>query len=369
MRLRVIKAYFIKEILELIRTRVILMPLLMPLIIVVLFGFGIKMQVTGARVLIIDHDNSNISRTLISKFEHSKYFNSSVLNLSEKQAMELIKKAKEDVVIIIPSSFEKNVLKGYKSELGVFVDGSFPSRASTIDAYIQGVVFSLADDFKMVKPNSISLDTRNMFNQSLRDAEMVVPGLLGLVLFVSPAILTALLIAREKEKGTIFNFYSSSVTKQEFLSAKLSSVFCLQTLNIFILFLVASYLFNLPFRGSFFLYWLSSEVYIMISLCFGLLVSIIASSQIVAVILSLMFTILPGFLYSGMLMPISSMSGSAYIIAHIYPVMYYNHIVYDAFLIGQGFSSSKVVTYLVFLCAYAVVLYLLGLFLLKKETR
>lgn len=310
---RVIRAYFIKEMLELVRTKVILMPFMMPLIIVILFGYGIKMQVTGARVVIIDHDNSSISRTLILKFEHSKYFNTSVLNISDKQAMERIKKATEDVIIIIPSSFEKNILKGYKSELGVFVDGSFPSRASTIDTYVQSVIFSLAKDYKMTDANAISLDNRNLFNQSLRDEEMIVPGLLGLVLFVAPAILTALLIAREKEKGTIFNFYSSSVSKQEFLIAKLSSVFSLHSLNIFILFLVAVYLFKIPFRGSFFLYWLSSEAYIMTSLCFGLLVSIIASSQMVAVVLSLMFTILPGFLYSGMLMPISSMSGSAFI--------------------------------------------------------
>lgn len=312
MRFRVIKAYFIKEILELIRTKLILMPFVMPLLIIVLFGYGIRMQVTGARVTVIDNDHSKISNTLISKFEHSHYFKTVVRDISERKALELIKQASQDAIIIIPASFEKNILKGAKSEIGIFIDGSFPSRATTIGNYIQGVILSVATELNTKSFKSIQLNNRNLFNQALRDEEMIVPGLIGLVLFVSPAILTALLIAKEKEKGTIFNFYSSPVSKKEFLTAKLSSVFFLQSFNIFILFLVVIYLFELPFRGSFLLYWLSSEIYILISLCFGLLISIMCSSQIVAVIATLMLTILPGFMYSGMIMPISSMSGEAF---------------------------------------------------------
>jgi ABC-type multidrug transport system permease subunit len=369
MRIRVIKAYFIKEILELVRTKMILMPFVMPLLIVILFGYGIKMQVTGARVMIIDNDHSNISRTLVSEFRDSKYFTPTNANISEKKALHLIKTAKEDAIIIIPSSFEKNILKGVKSELAIFIDGSFPSRATTITNYIQGVVLNLANQLNLNNSQTIKLNNRNLFNQALRDEEMIVPGLIGLVLLVSPAILTALLIAKEKEKGTIFNFYSSSVSKKDFLISKLLPVYFLESLNIFILFLVAIYLFDVPFRGSFFLYWFSSEIYIFISLGFGLLVSIIASSQIVAVVFTLMLTILPGFLYSGMLMPISSMSSEAFVIAHIYPVMYYNHIIYDTFLIAEGFSSPMIFSYLCLLAGYGIVLFFAGWLLLKKQIK
>jgi ABC-type multidrug transport system permease subunit len=368
MRFNIIRAYFKKEIIELYRTKMILMPYIMPLMIVILFGYGIKMQVTGVRILIIDNDHSKISNMLISKFEHSKYFHATVSNISEKEALRKIKQASKDLVLIIPSSFEKNIYKGIKSEIGVFIDASFPSRATTISNYVQGVILNLADEF-YVKSSTIKLNNRNLFNQALRDEEMIVPGLIGLVLLVSPAILTALIIAKEKEKGTIFNFYSSSVTKVEFLIAKLSAVFTLASFNIFILFVLVLYVFNLPFRGNFFLYWLSSEIYILVSLGFGLLVSIVASTQIVAVVVTLMLTILPGFLYSGMLMPISSMSGGAYIIAHIYPVMYYNHIIYDTFLIAQGFNSPKIIQYLCLLVCYAVLLFVLGILFLKKEIK
>lgn len=369
MKIRAIKAYFIKELIDLYRSKLILMPYVMPLLIVILFGYGIKMQVTGIRVTIIDNDQSKISNTLISNFEHSKYFTTEVLKISEKEALRSMKQASKDVIVIIPSSFEKNLLKGIKTELGIFIDASFPSRATMMTNYIQGVILNLAKDFKLQSSHSITLNSRNMFNQALRDEEMIVPGLIGLVFLIAPAIFTAVVIAKEKEKGTIFNFYSSPVTKMEFLIAKLSSIFLLLSLNIFILFMVVIFLFDLPFRGSFFIYWLSSELYILVSLGFGLLVSIIASSQIVAVIITLMLTIIPGFLYSGMLMPISSMEGEAYIVAHIYPVMYYNHIIYDTFLIGQGFESSKIVSYLLLLLIYALSLFLAGLFFLKKEIK
>ena len=159
------------------------------------------------------------------------------------------------------------------------------------------------------------------------------------------------------------------MSKLDFLIAKLTPVFVLHSLNIFILFLWATYLFQVPFRGSFFVYWSVSEIYILISLSIGLLISIITRTQIVALVATIIITIIPGFLYSGILMPISSMKGEAYIEAHLFPVMYYNHIIYDTFLIGQGFSSEKNVLYFGVLVFYALGLLILGTLLMKKEMR
>jgi len=367
MKIKTIKAYLKKEIIELIRTKMIIMPYVMPLLIIILFGYGIKMQVTGVRVLIIDNDNSQISRQLISKFEHSKYFNAHLTNISENKALREIKKANYDAILIIPSSFEKNLYKGIKMDIGVFIDGSFPSRATTIANYIQGVLVNLANEFHI--NNTIKLNTRNMFNQALRDEEMIVPGLIGMVLLISPAIMTALLIAKEKEEGTIFNFYSSPISKMEFLISKLIPILILFIFAIFILFLVVIFVFEVPFRGSFLIFFITSEIYVFVSLGFGLLVSIISSSQIVAVVITLLVTIIPSFLYSGMIMPISSMSGDAYIMAHIYPVMYYNHLIYDTFLVGQGFTSPTNLLYIFILIGYAILLFTIAFFSLKKEIK
>ena len=370
MRLSVIRAYLVKEFKDLFRSRIFVMIYLMPSLIMILFGNGIKMEVTHSRTVILNYDNTPLAEQLVLKFEHSKYFDTEVLNISEKRAMDLIKRAEADLIVIIPESFERNLLKGVKSEIGVFIDAAFPTRANTLEAYVRGVVLDAASEASPgASGNLITINNRNLFNQAMRDQDMIIPGIIGLVLLVAPAILSALLIVKEKEEGTIFNFYASPITKNEFLAAKLLPVVLLHSVNIFILFLWATYLFDVPFRGSFLLYWLTAEIYILISLSVGLLVSIIASTQIVAIVLTVILTIIPGFLYSGMLMPISSMEGESYIEAHLYPVMYFNHIMYDVFLIGQGFGSPKILLYLAILLFYAVALFSFGHYFLKKEIK
>ena len=370
LNLGVVRAYMLKEFKELIRSRMISIVYLLPTMIIILFGYGIRMEVTHARTLILDHDGSVLSRELSERFMHSKYFDTTLSDISEQEALHRIKKAETDILIIVPEGFERRLVKGVGTEIGVFVDGAFPVRAETMSNYVRGVILDAARQMLPQKDlKLISIDSRNLFNQAMRDADAIVPGLIGLILLVAPAILSALLIVKEKEEGTIFNFYSSPVRKSEFLMAKLFPAFLLHSVNIFILFLWATWLFQVPFRGSFILFWAASELYVLISLGVGLLVSIATRSQIVAIVLTIIITIIPGFLYSGMLMPISSMESGAYVEAHIYPVMYYNHIVYDTFLVGQGLAAPKNLLYLGILLLYGAGILALGTFLLKKELR
>ena len=372
MRIGPIKAYLLKEFKELIRSRLILLIYLIPTMILLLFGYGIRMEVKNSRLVVVDEDQSTLSTKLLQNFTHSKYFQILYTTTSYNEALYKIKQAKADIILIIPANFEKDFLHQKKVSLAVFIDGAFPLRAMTMQGYIQGTLLHAAQNFATsynLPLSSIQLEPRNLFNQAMRDENAIVPGLIGLVLLVAPALLAALLIVKEKEYGTIFNFYSSPLKKSEFLIAKLTPVFLLHSINIFILFLWSTYLFAVPFRGSFWLYWLSSEIYILISLSIGLLVSIITNRQIVAVVLTLIITIIPGFLYSGILMPISSMQGESYIEAHLFPVMYYNQIVYDTFLIGQGLASQKNLLYLGILIAYALILLAIGTLLMRKGMR
>lgn len=373
MNLGVIKAYMLKEFKDLVRSRMLSMVYILPSMIMLLFGYGIRMEVTHARTLVLDYDNSKLSLNLIAKLEHSKYFNTHIANINENSALELIKKGELDILIIIPSSFEKNLLARRTSELAVFIDGAYPLRALTMQGYIQAQLQHLTDELMQkthIQPKLLTINQRLLFNQAMRDPNAIVPGLIGLILLVAPALLAALLIVKEKELGTIFNFYASPVRKIDFLIAKLLPVFLLHSINIFILFLWATYLFAVPFRGSFLTYWLVSEIYVLISLGIGLLISIITRRQIEAVIVTIIVTIIPGFLYSGMIMPISSMQGESAVEAHLFPVMYYTHIIYDTFLIGQPLiASAKSLLYLGVLILYALFLLFLGTLLLKKELR
>nr|WP_297454201.1 ABC transporter permease [Persephonella sp.] len=367
----VIKAYILKEITELVRSKFIILVYLFPTMVMLLFGYGIRMEVTHSRTVILDYDRSKLSYQLISRFEHSKYFDTTVSYEPEDKILDRMKQGKVDILIIIPEGFEKRLLKGQKTEIAAFIDASFPLRGVTMQSYVEGMILNAASSYlkNISVKNLITINHRNLFNQSMRDENAIVPGLLGIILLVAPAILSALLIVKEKEMGTIFNFYSSPVRKVDFLIAKLLPVFFLHSVNIFILFLWATYLFKVPFKGSFFIFWLTSEIYVLISVAIGLLVSVITRTQIVALIATIIITVIPGFLYSGILMPISSMTGEAYIEAHLFPVMYYNHIVYDSFLIGQGFSSAKNIIYFLIMIGYAVALLTAGSILMKKELR
>lgn len=370
MKARVLKAYIQKELSEMLRSRLIVMVFLLPTMLMLLFGYGIRMEVKHARVVIIDNDQSRLSQILVSKFEHSKYFNAVTSLKDEAKALRRIKRAESDAIIIIPASFEKRLMKGQTTQIGVFVDTAFPSRGSTIENYIQGVILNAAIGLiPAVTKGSIEINQRTMFNQAMRDEDAIVPGLIGLVLLVAPAIIAALLIVKEKERGTIFNFYASPLSKTEFVAAKLIPVFLLHSLNIFILFLWAMYLFEIPFRGSFWLYWVASELYILVSISIGILISVITRTQIVAVVLTVMVTIIPAFMYSGIIMPISSMVGMSRYEAHLFPVMYYNHILYDVFLVGEGLASAKTQGYLVILALYATVFLTLGTMWLRKELK
>jgi len=360
MRTNIIKAYLKKEFIELIRSKMFIMVYLMPSLIIFLFGYGLKLQITNARTIIIDRDNTSFSRKIISSFENSKYFDTKLLAISDDEALKLIKQNKIDLFIIIPSGFEKNLIHLKNTEIGVFIDGSFPLRATTLEGYVKGVFLNFNKDIKF------NINQRNLFNESLRDENAIIPGIIGLTLLIAPAILAALMIVKEKENGTIFNFYSSNITKTEFLIAKLTPPFILHSINILILFLWATYWFEVPFKGSFLLYFIASLIYVAISVGIGLLVSIITSSQVAALVLVVIITIIPGFLYSGILMPITSMDSTSYIEAHIFPIMYYNHIIYDTFLVGSGFSSVKNIEYLVILFLYGIILISLGSALVKK---
>ena len=372
MRIGAIKAYLLKEFKELIRSRLIILIYLVPAMILLLFGYGIRLEVKHTRLVVVDEDRSTLSMKLLQNFTHSQYFQILYTTTSYQEALHKIKQAKADVILIIPADFEKNLFHTHKASLAIFIDGAFPLRAMTMQGYVEGALINAMEDFAQkynIAMHHIAIVQRNLFNQAMRDENAIVPGLIGLVLLVAPALLAALLIVKEKEYGTIFNFYSSPLTKSEFLIAKLLPVFLLHSVNIFILFLWSTYLFAVPFRGSFWLYWLSSEIYILISLSIGLLVSIITNRQIVAVVLTLIITIIPGFLYSGILMPISSMQGESYIEAHLFPIMYYNQIAYDTFLIGQGLASQKNLLYLGILILYSITLLTLGSLLMKKGVR
>jgi ABC-type multidrug transport system permease subunit len=329
-------------------------------------GYGMNLDTEHVRTVIIDRDKTPTSQRFEQKFYNSKYFNSKTLYISFKSALQLIKNNKADLMVIIPSNFEKDFIKGAVPHIGVYIDGTFPVMSKTIDGYVKSSLQRFFEESSYTTQN-VTIEARYMFNQSMKTRLAVIPGCIALIILMVPAMFSALMVVKEKERGTIFNFYASDMTKFQFMAGKVIPSFLVNAVTVFILFILAIYFFNMPFKGSFAVYVLSSMLFIFISIGIGLLISIVTDSQVAAIILTAILTVIPGLLYSGITSPIDSMQGIAYYIAHAYPIMYFVKIMYDCFLVGDGFASDLNRFYFLILMLFIIVIYTVDYMLLKKR--
>lgn len=355
-----------KEFKEYARERILFLSYILPLSIMLIIGYGLNMDTEHIRTIIIDNDKTPVSMKFSQKFYNTKYFDSQTVDISTKKALNKIKTNQAELLIIIPSNFEKNLLKGTTVQIGVYIDGVYPMLSKTMSGYVKAALYSFVANETSMKPK-IVYEPRNLFNQSMKTRWAIIPGSIALIMILVPAMFSALMVVKEKERGTIFNFYASNMSKVEFLLGKVIPSFIIHYVTVMVLLIIAIFLFELPFRGSFILYAFSSALFLLISIGIGLLVSIVTKSQIAAIMLTAMVTIIPGVLYSGIMTPIDTMEGVASFTAHIYPMMYYVSIMYDTFLIGDGFSSLVIREYLYILVIFVLAIYLLNYLLLRKK--
>lgn len=356
----------IKEIKEYAKEKTLLLTYLLPLAMIFIIGYGLNLDTEHVRTLIVDRDKTSASQKFSQQFYNTKYFDTQTREMSDEEAMKQFRTNKIDLLIMIPSSFEKNLIKGATVHLSIYIDGVYPMTSKTITGYVKAAFYNFISKETLLKPKII-YEPRNLFNQAMRTKWAIIPGAIALILLLVPAMFSALMVVKEKERGTIFNFYASSLSKSEFLIGKVLPSFVINLVTIVVLFLMAIFLFDLPLRGSISLYFISSVLFLLISIGIGLLVSNVTKSQVAAIMLTALVTILPGVLYSGMMTPIDAMDGTAYVMAHLYPIMYFVKIMYDIFLIGDGLSSPMIIEYLLILMLFVIAIYLLNYLLLRKK--
>ena len=223
----------------------------------------------------------------------------------------------------------------------------------------------LAQARAMLQP--VRLDVRYLYNQSKASIWSLAPKLIMVIMMISPPFLTALGVVREKESGSIYNIYASTVRRGEFLIGKLLPYVFISSLNIGLLSLIAALLFGAPFKGDVVFFVLASLLYVVCTTGIGLLVSVAVRTQVAAMMGTAIFTVVPAVLYSGVLIPISSLSDTARVIAHLLPGMYYTDIVMGSFLKGVGWRElwGNVVV----LALYAATLFTLGYVLFHKRVK
>lgn len=352
MNLRRVRAVAVKEWKETTRDRLFLgLAFLMPVLWLVVFGYGLVMDVENIPFAVIDHDHSQMSRDYIYRFMQSRYFSYRGHVADMRDLDRLLTETKIRAAIIVPERFQEQLSGGEAVSVQTFLDGTFPLQTDIAKGYIVAINQAFGEDLvseyisklrrvgraearRAVRP--IVLEIRYLYNEEVRSSWSTVPALVMFTLMLSSPLLTALGIVREKETGSIYNIYSSTVSRTEFLAGKLLPYIAISLFNVGILWLMAVLLFQVPFKGSFLFFYSASVLFVLCTAGIGLLISLLVQTQMAALIITMVVAILPTILFSGLLVPVASLSRGAQIQAHIFPGMFYTDIVRGSFLKGVG---------------------------------
>ena len=229
-------------------------------------------------------------------------------------------------------------------QIAAWVDGAMPQRAQTVLGYVQGMHQQwLVDAVRSrtgVAPTALlEVETRYRYNPDVRSLNAMVPAIIPLLLLMIPAILTTLSVARERELGSIINFYVTPVTRLEFLIGKQLPYIALAMLNFFLMMAMAVTFFAVPFNGSFLGFTLSALIYVTATTALGFLVSVFIASQVAALFATAMLTMIPAVSYSGLIYPVSSLSGFGRVLGEIYPSTWFITAARGAFSKAFGMAE------------------------------
>ncbi len=339
-------AYARRELMELRRDPIRLaFATLGPVLLMIVFGFGITFDVERLAYATLDYDQSAESRAYLESFSNSRYF---TMRASVRDGADLEKRMRGGelrLVVEIPPGFGRDLRRGRSPEVAIWLDGAFPFRAETTRGYVEGVHQAFLQKLARessdapAPPPPADIEARFRYNQAFLSVYAVVPGTIMLLLLFMPAIMTALGVVREKELGSIVNFYVTPTTKLEFLLGKQLPYVGVALINFVTLLALAVWLFHVPVKGSLAALVLGAIIYVISSTAFGLMVSNFVRTQIAAIFATAIVTTVPAIQYSGYLLPVSSMSADAQAIGRAFASTYFLHLSLGTFTKALGLPS------------------------------
>lgn len=357
MRLMRIKAVARKELVQIWRDPLSLaMAFLMPVMLLFIFGYAITLDVNNLKTVVYDLDKSSLSRELLAGFRESGYFSVVAHVNSNKEINAYLDSGRAQIALTIPEKFSANIKSGKTAELQAIVDGSDSTTATIALGYLTAIteIYSQKVSGGPVKP-LIEPRTRVWYNPELKSRNFIIPGLIAVIMAVIAALLTSLTIAREWERGTMEQLISTPIKTSELLLGKLIPYFFIGIADVAMSVLLTVFLFEVPLKGSFALLMVLSGVFLFGGLGLGILISVVARTQLVASQLSMVATFLPAFLLSGFMFAISNMPGPLQLLTRIVPARYFVTILKGVFLKGSPFRLLVVETF--FLLLYGIIVF------------
>lgn len=312
-------------------------------ILLLVLGYGMSFDVEHLSFAVLDQDQSIASQSYALNIAGSRYFVERAPITTSAQADRRMRSGRLALAIEIPPGFGRDIARGRNVEISALVDGAMPARAETVIGYLQALhaewLTQHAARGHVPVPEGARIETRFRYNPGVKSTVAMVPADIPLLLMLIPAVLAALSVVREKELGSIVNFYVTPVTRLEFLLGKQLPYIVLAMVNFLLLTLVAVVAFGVPLKGSFLALTIASLLYVTDTTAFGLLMSTFTRSQIAALFGTAIITILPAVEFSGMIDPVSSLTGAGALIGRIYPTAYYLTITRGVFAKGLGFTD------------------------------
>ncbi len=321
--------------------------ILMPALLMLLFGYAVSLDVKKVPMAVLDYDQSQESLNFIQRFSASPYFNLSFWVRDEKEIKRLIDQGEVKVGIVLPWDFSKTIKAEKVIPVQALIDGSDANTANIVLGYIQAIARQYTQEKTILKVSRIGVTNFNLpidvrprvwFNEDLESKNYFVPGLVAVIISIIGVLLTGQVIVREWEKGTMELLISTPVRKGELMIGKLLPYFFLGLLDLSLAVLMGKWVFQVPLRGSVTLLFSLSCIYIVIALALGLTISTFAKTQLLANQMAMVIGFLPTFLLSGFTFVIANMPIWLQIITYGIAPRYYVTIVKEIFLKGVGFS-------------------------------
>ena len=371
--LRRLLSYASRETLELIRDPIRLtMSFLGSMVLMVVIGYGITMDVDDLSYAVFDRDQTSTSLNYRNALSGSRYFNEQPVITSYADMDRRMKSGELSLAVEIPPEFSQKLHKGEQVEIGAWIDGAMPSRAETIQGYVTGIhlkwLLQQASQASQVQStSSINVESRYLYNPDVRSLVAIVPAVMPMLLLMIPALLTSLAVVREKELGSIINLYVTPVTRIEFLLGKQLPYIATSFVSFLLLVAMAVWLFNIPLKGDVIVLCLITLLFVTFSTSFGLLASVFTNSQIAAILLTTIGTMVPAVQFAGMITPVSALEGAGRVIGELHPISYFLTASRGIFSKGLGFETLD---FAVFAIAISIPITLwLATVLLRKQER
>jgi ABC-2 type transport system permease protein len=366
-KLRRVRALVIKETYQVVRDpSSIAIGAVLPLILILLFGYGLSLDVKNVPVAVVIEYPGSEAMELVAGFQLSPYFHPTIVR-SMPSAQALLLEHRVDGIVRIPADFSRKVAAG-DADVQLIVHGGDANRARIIEGYVQGVVSTwaarLAAQGRAGQSPPVNVQSRLWFNEANDSSYFLVPGLVVLVMTLIGALLTAMVMAREWERGTLEALLVTPVRREEILLGKTLPYFALALFGFLLCVLSAKFLFQVPLRGSVWVLFGASMLYVLVALGIGLLISSWVKNQLVASQLALLATFMPAFMLSGFLFDLRSMPTAVRLITYALPARYYVALLQSVFLAGNVWSV--IVPNTLVLAAMAVMLALASRLVLHK---